>query len=373
MDEHVSVQLGFVGDFCLSGVFCEKPEKIQHAFELCNQLNSEVDFSVANFEFSLYENTEKDPGSMQCPAYLLDGIENAGFDMFCLANNHIGDYGHGNLLYTKKFLESKNILTVGVEEDALALANPKLTEVMGRTIAFVNATDATHYRARKSSPGVFPLEERLLKQVILRALKFVGADMVVVCIHADLEFTNYPSPWRVNLARRLVDYGASLVVCHSSHALQGVEYYNNGLIAYSLGNFIFPVHSNSYMVDRNGGVDEGAYLKVQITFSEGGVEKISHSFTPVVIESEDVPSIENEKRSKHILEKVELYNVRIKESEYLRKEHYSLCRSNMIDTLMGLYYTLLGKGFRAAVSYVAIHFSKMHTRWICGFFTLGRH
>jgi poly-gamma-glutamate capsule biosynthesis protein CapA/YwtB (metallophosphatase superfamily) len=41
------------------------------------------------------------------------------------------------------------------------------------------------------------------------------------------------------LAYALVDAGADLVVGHHSHTVHGVERYGRGLIAYSLGNFLF--------------------------------------------------------------------------------------------------------------------------------------
>jgi len=48
----------------------------------------------------------------------------------------------------------------------------------------------------------------------------------------------------VELARKLIDSGADIIIGHHPHVLQGVELYNNGVIAYSLGNFIFNTHIN---------------------------------------------------------------------------------------------------------------------------------
>jgi poly-gamma-glutamate synthesis protein (capsule biosynthesis protein) len=41
------------------------------------------------------------------------------------------------------------------------------------------------------------------------------------------------------MARRLLDAGADLVIGHHTHTPQPVEQYGGGLIAYSLGNFVF--------------------------------------------------------------------------------------------------------------------------------------
>jgi poly-gamma-glutamate synthesis protein (capsule biosynthesis protein) len=44
---------------------------------------------------------------------------------------------------------------------------------------------------------------------------------------------------QVTAARALVDAGADLVIGHHPHVLQGIEAHGRGVIAYSLGNFLF--------------------------------------------------------------------------------------------------------------------------------------
>jgi poly-gamma-glutamate capsule biosynthesis protein CapA/YwtB (metallophosphatase superfamily) len=64
-------------------------------------------------------------------------------------------------------------------------------------------------------------------------------DLVVVQLHAGFQFQPAPSLTVRQMARAAIDAGASVVVCHHPHVLQGVEWYKNKLIVYSLGNFIF--------------------------------------------------------------------------------------------------------------------------------------
>ena len=64
-------------------------------------------------------------------------------------------------------------------------------------------------------------------------------DWVLVYMHWGNEFIDVPSNQQIHAGRELIDAGASAVVgCHS-HVLQPVEAYRDGLIAYSLGNFLF--------------------------------------------------------------------------------------------------------------------------------------
>jgi poly-gamma-glutamate synthesis protein (capsule biosynthesis protein) len=65
------------------------------------------------------------------------------------------------------------------------------------------------------------------------------ADYVMVALHTGIEFACYPEPFLVRLARRLIDAGAAVVLGHHPHVPQGIERYGRGLIAYSLGDFLF--------------------------------------------------------------------------------------------------------------------------------------
>jgi hypothetical protein len=64
-------------------------------------------------------------------------------------------------------------------------------------------------------------------------------DFLVVSMHWGLDYTDYPMPFDMAHARTLIDHGAGLIVGHHPHRLQGIEEYRDGVIAYSLGNFIF--------------------------------------------------------------------------------------------------------------------------------------
>ena len=64
-------------------------------------------------------------------------------------------------------------------------------------------------------------------------------DLVVVQLHSGFQFQEAASANVRGLARAAIDAGADLVVGHHPHVLQGLEWYRERLIAYSLGNFIF--------------------------------------------------------------------------------------------------------------------------------------
>jgi hypothetical protein len=69
----------------------------------------------------------------------------------------------------------------------------------------------------------------------------------VVSVHADIEFMPTPSVPRLEQFRRIARSGANIILGHHPHVPQGCEMVDGCLVAYSLGNFIFPVYSLPYM------------------------------------------------------------------------------------------------------------------------------
>lgn len=64
-------------------------------------------------------------------------------------------------------------------------------------------------------------------------------DLLVVQLHMGFQFAQAPGDAVIEAAHAAVDAGADLVVAHHPHVLQGLEWYQGRLVAYSLGNFLF--------------------------------------------------------------------------------------------------------------------------------------
>jgi len=67
----------------------------------------------------------------------------------------------------------------------------------------------------------------------------MNADLTIVNVHWGTEKKSAPNPYQIEMAHRLIDLGADLVLGHHPHVLQGLELYRGKLIAYSMGNYIF--------------------------------------------------------------------------------------------------------------------------------------
>ena len=58
-------------------------------------------------------------------------------------------------------------------------------------------------------------------------------------IHWGFEYDTKPSSRQREIAHKLVDSGADVVIGHHPHVVQPIEIYKGKAIFYSLGNFIF--------------------------------------------------------------------------------------------------------------------------------------
>jgi poly-gamma-glutamate synthesis protein (capsule biosynthesis protein) len=66
------------------------------------------------------------------------------------------------------------------------------------------------------------------------------ADVVIVAVHAHepINASLHPAGFVQQLARAAIDAGAQVVVGHGPHQLRGVERYKEGVILYSMGDFL---------------------------------------------------------------------------------------------------------------------------------------
>jgi hypothetical protein len=88
--------------------------------------------------------------------------------------------------------------------------------------------------------------ERMVKE-IKEAKK--QADVVLVSIHShfyDELQPNKPSQFIETFAHTCIDAGADVIIGHGPHELQGIEKYKDGLIFYSIGNYIFETETVQY-------------------------------------------------------------------------------------------------------------------------------
>ena len=278
VSEFEPVELMFSGDVYLS-------DHVMEAYQASGDITGVVsqayldemksaDYFVANeeFPFSNRGTPEKDKQyTFEVDPSKVDMIKEMGIDLVTLANNHTLDFGTDALLDTLDTLDKAGISHMGAGKNLEEASEPVMVSIKGRKIAFIGATRVmpeAYWAAGESSPGLLAAYDpsNLIEEI--RQAK-EQADLVVVYVHWGEERKEMPNEIQTTLAHDIVDAGADLVVGAHPHVLQGIEYYKDVPIVYSLGNFVF-----------GSSIPKTALLRVTIDNTEDGSENLKLRLIP---------------------------------------------------------------------------------------------
>ncbi len=192
-------------------------------------------------------------------------VKKAGISVVNCANNHVGDFGCDGIVETLHWLDSLGIQHVGAGRNIAEARRPVVISFHNKKIGILGfGGDGVHY-AGQSAAGTVPRDQAIIIHDV-RALAG-KVDLVIVNFHWGDENAIVPSDAQIHLAHATIDAGADLIIGHHPHVLQGIEYYKKGVIAYSLGNFVFGGNAN----DINS---ETMVLKIEVGKSSWRCETI---------------------------------------------------------------------------------------------------
>lgn len=172
----------------------------------------------------------------------------AGIDYVTLGNNHTYDYLDEGLASTLHTLEQNQLPYSGAgltEHDALKPYVYKTDEADYAMLGYVGweGSKAIKQAANAKQGGAaFGTEANIVSGVTLANQQKQKA---IVQYHGSLEYSNEPTGVTEQRLKSAIDAGAVLAVAHHPHVAQGLELYNNKLIAYSMGNFVFDQNFSS--------------------------------------------------------------------------------------------------------------------------------
>lgn len=176
------------------------------------------------------------------PEYSGQILKEAGYDIVSLANNHIMDYRSEGLLDTLAALESAGVSWVGAGRNTAEAFASCILNRNGLRIGFLarSVIVPAASKAGVDSPGL-AWQGGSYSDELSSAIQDLSqhADIVIVSFHWGIEGNRQHAAYQQEIARRCIDDGALLVIGHHPHCLQGIERYKGGVIAYSLGNFLF--------------------------------------------------------------------------------------------------------------------------------------
>jgi len=231
------VVISFAGD-CTLGTFLGS----DNAFESYWQYGAEYylgnvkpifaadDITFVNLEGPLTSNpqtlTDKQFPMRGEPKYI-DILKSASVEICNLSNNHIYDCGEIGFQDTVDLLKANDIKFCGE-------GFSDVIEVRGMKIGFLG------YQGWYDEPS---LREKISAD-IRKLREDEKVEVVIVEFHWGIERDYFGIEDQRTLAHFTIDSGADIVVGSHAHVLQGIEIYNDKLIAYGLGNFCFGANNN---------------------------------------------------------------------------------------------------------------------------------
>lgn len=229
-----------------------------------------------------------------------------------VANNHILEQGVEAAVDTVRQLRSAGIKTVGAGKNGCfqsGIGTVALT-LGDQLVAIVGACFHN---------GKYAFSSKLNEVLASIRAEARKGNLVIVSVHWGDELIDRPSIWQRRVAGEFISAGASLIVGHHSHVVQGVDSSDSALTAYSLGNFIFDGYAEA----------TGWSMILSIIMSEKKVVK--WETIPILQSKDHRPVLAQDKRKdeleKEITRRCNLSSQEIVDTDKYEKEYTSELRS----------------------------------------------
>lgn len=215
---------------------------------------SKDDLTIVNFEGTLTSGGTRanKAFTFRGPDKYVNILKKGSVEVVNLANNHSMDFGTSAFANTKKVLKSNGIPFS--YQSTIAYK-----KVKGVKVAFLGFNQLN---------GV---TKKAVKNGIAKAKK-AKAEIIIVSFHWGIERDYYPNSQQKTLGRYAISCGASLVLGHHPHVLQGIEKYKGRYIVYSLGNFCFGGNTNPR--DKDTMIFQQTFTVKDGALAKGGRAKV---------------------------------------------------------------------------------------------------
>jgi len=271
------ITIAAVGDIMLARDVADSVRRFGASYPFADAapILQAADIAIGNLECVI--STRGEPADkyfvFRAPPETAVALRRAGLDLMTLANNHTLDYGPIAFYDTLRLLEMMGIRGVGAGRDEREALAPVVVRVRGMRLAFlafaryppesIGTFQGTEFIATADQPGIAWAEIETISTAVAAAKR--EADLVIVALHAGYEYLYTPGEFQRAAARAAIDAGASLVLGHHSHTWQPIEFYGNGVILYSTGNFVFDQESSTDTAIATLRLDRRGVRQIELT------------------------------------------------------------------------------------------------------------
>ncbi|MGE0227005.1 MAG: CapA family protein [Dehalococcoidia bacterium] len=237
----VELRVGAVGDLMLARDITALMQQHGPAypFERVSPLLEGLDYLIGNMEGTFTTRGSPLPKTytFRTPPELAAGLATAGFDLVTLGNNHAADFGAVSLEDTLSVLGRAGIASVGAGTSEEAARAPYMVAMGGQRLGVLSYCGVGESAFAGAGPGVALADPEIVHADASHVAPEV--DHLLVCMHAGVEYVREPTALQRDVAHAAIEAGATAVIGSHPHVLQGVEWYRERPILYSLGNFVF--------------------------------------------------------------------------------------------------------------------------------------
>lgn len=188
------------------------------------------------------------------PDEIGDAMIDAGFNMVSLATNHTLDRGIKAIEHSCNYWRSKkDVLSVGSYCSSEEKEEERIFEKNNIKYTMLNYTYGTNgipipdgkdylvniWPAEGSNPDN-DTKYQAYKETVLNDINKVRdkVDVLIVAMHWGVEYKHSPTLYQKDMAKFLADNNVDIVIGTHPHVVEPIEYIDDTLVIYSLGNFI---------------------------------------------------------------------------------------------------------------------------------------
>lgn len=307
------------------------------SFEHVKKYIESADLAVGNFETVTAgeEYGYKGYPTFNSPNSTVTALKEAGFDILSTANNHSLDKGKKGIINTIDNISEHGLVNVGTYKEPTDEVH--IQDINGIKAAILSYTYGCNgleglLTQEELKYMVNIIDEDRIKQDIEKADEN-QVDITVVIIHWGNEYQREPSEYQIELANKMIEWGADIILGSHPHVIQRSEIreYNgeDKFIIYSMGNFISNQRRETLSIGNKKYTEDGIIVKLTLEkdFSLGKTIIKEVDYIPtwvyrytesgaqkhVILPTSEYIEPENENLSKEVLNMIEeSYNNTIK-------------------------------------------------------------
>ncbi len=197
------------------------------------------------------------------PQEVGDAMIDAGFNLVSLATNHTADRGKQAILSSREYWNKQDgVWAVGSysSSEEKKEIETKVLEINNIKYAMLHYTYGTNGMpvANDYLVNVWPTDidnignpdndskYQNYKETVKKDIEAIRdeVDVLIVAMHWGIEYTHTPTNYEKDMAKFLADNGVDIIIGTHPHVIQPVEWIDDTIVFYSLGNFISAQYQN---------------------------------------------------------------------------------------------------------------------------------